>query len=150
MKTARNLTVLGIGLSVSAVVGWLLLKENKRTKELPTLTIKSQNRAKEPETLPKIVLPLDSLEAEDPVPDIAASKTTQVDTKTTPDDLTRIKDIGPRYAEALQAIGILSYAQLAQQTPEALSEQLAPHVSVRAERIRDRNWIGQAAQLAKR
>lgn len=143
MKTARNLTVLGIGLSVSAIVGWLLLKENKRTQELSTLTIKSQIHPKETGEIPPIVLPIEALDQkEDPV----LRETTPGDV----DDLTMIKDIGPRFAEALHAIGITRFTQLAQQTPETLAEQLAQHVTVRTKRIRDNDWIGQAARLAKR
>jgi predicted flap endonuclease-1-like 5' DNA nuclease len=138
MKTARNMTVLGIGLGISAVVGWLLLKESKRAKEVTRLTIKSQMRSPEPENFPHIVLPLEALEDnEDTVPAADAE-----------DDLTKINDIGPRFARALATIGITRYAQLAAQTPEALAGRLAPHVNVRAQRIRDKDWIGQAARLA--
>ncbi len=59
-KTARNLTALGFGLSVSAIVGWLLLRENKRGRELTAITIKSRNRDIEPDNMPPIVLPLDA------------------------------------------------------------------------------------------
>jgi len=140
MKTARNLTVLGIGLGISAVVGWLLLKESKRAKEVARLTIKSQIRSSEPEDFPHIVLPLEALEEKE---DTALASHAA-------DDLAKIRDIGPRFAEALAAIGITSYAQLAAQTPETLAEKLAPHVNVRAQRIRERDWIGQAERLAKR
>lgn len=143
MKTARNLTVLGIGLSVSAIVGWLLLKENKRTQELSTLTIKSQIHPKETGEIPPIVLPIETLDSkEEPV--LKGTISGGVD------DLTMIKDIGPRFAEALRAIGITRFTQLAQQTPEVLAEQLAQHVTIRAKRIHDNDWIGQAAQLANR
>lgn len=139
MKTARNLTVLGIGLGISAAVGWLLLKESKRAKEVTRLTIKSQIRSPEPENFPSIVLPLEALE----------EKHATAPAADTADDLTKINDIGPRFAEALAAIGITRYAQLAAQTPESLAERLAPHVNVRAQRIRDRDWIGQAERLAR-
>jgi predicted flap endonuclease-1-like 5' DNA nuclease len=139
MKTARNLTVLGIGLGISAAVGWLLLKESKRAKQVTRLTIRSQIRSPEPENFPSIMLPLEALEAR---PDTAP-------TADAADDLTKINDIGPRFAEALAAIGITRYAQLASQTPEVLAGRLAPHVSVRAQRIRDRDWIGQAGRLAR-
>jgi predicted flap endonuclease-1-like 5' DNA nuclease len=138
MKTARNMTVLGIGLAISAVVGWLLLKESRRAKEVTRLTIKSQIRSPEPEDFPHIVLPLEALEgSEDTVPAADVE-----------DDLTKINDIGPRFAQALATIGITRYAQLAAQTPEALAAWLAPYVNVRAQRIRDKDWIGQAARLA--
>ncbi len=88
----------------------------------------------------EIVLPLDALNEDGII--IASSEPS--DSK---DDLTRINDIGPRFAEALAALGITTFSQLAQQTPETLAERLADHVSVRAQRIRDKDWIGQAAQL---
>lgn len=143
VKTARNLTVLGIGLSVSAVVGWLLLKENKRTKDLAQVTIKSQTRA-DADNLPQIMIPMGSLENQDD-----GEQTREQQARDT-DDLTLISDIGPRFAQALAAIGITRFEQLARQNPEALAEQMAPYVSVRSQRIRTRNWIEQAAQLAQK
>lgn len=136
-KTARNLTVLGVGLSASMVVGWLLLRESKRAKEAARVIVKSQIRTAQPDEIPQILLPLDVLqEKEEPAVEAA-------------DDLTQIKDIGPRFAAALAAVGITRLAQLAEQTPENLAEKLAPHIAVTAQRIRTRNWIGQAARLAK-
>jgi predicted flap endonuclease-1-like 5' DNA nuclease len=135
-KTARNLTALGFGLGVSAVVGWLLLRESKRGKKLPAITVKSRRHDAGSDDMPPIVLPLEALENPE---------------KLAEDDLTQIKDIGPRFAAALRAIGITRLEQLASQTPESLAEQLTPHITVRPQRIRDRDWIGQAAQrVAKR
>lgn len=139
-KTARNLTVLGLGLGTSAVVGWLLLRESKRQDVNGTVTVKSQRTMGDAEEM-EIVLPLDALTDEDSII-IASSEPSDGE-----DDLTQINDIGPRFAEALAALGITTFSQLAQQTPEALAERLADHVSVRAQRIRDKDWIGQAAQL---
>ena len=137
-KTARNLIALGIGLSTSAVVGWLLLKESKRQQKSGEVTVSSQRRSPEAESLPAIKLPLEALEEAAPQ---------QADAE--PDDLTRINGIGPRYAEALATVGITRFEQLAAQTPEALAELLAPYVRVRAEQISERDWIGQAARLAQ-
>jgi predicted flap endonuclease-1-like 5' DNA nuclease len=140
-KAARNLTVLGIGLSISAIVGWLLLKEKKREKEITSMTVKSQSHPTEPEEIPQIVLPLE---------DLASQEESDLDVgDAEADDLTQINDIGPRFAEALRAIGITRFTQLAEQTPKELAEQLAQHVNVRPQRIRNNDWIGQAAQLAK-
>jgi predicted flap endonuclease-1-like 5' DNA nuclease len=140
-KTVRNLTVLGIGLGVSAVVGWLLLKESKREKTPSGLAIRSFTRTPEQEEIPQIVLPLENLEAEaTSAPDPSSESL---------DDLTRIRDVGPRFAEALHAIGINRFAQLAEQIPEELAARLAPQVRVRPQRIRDNDWIGQAARLAR-
>ncbi len=142
VKTARNLTVLGIGLSISAVVGWLLLKENKRAKDVAQVTIRSQNRT-ESDEMPRIVIPMEPQAGDEPTPD---GETAASDI----DDLTLIKDIGPRYAAALAAAGITRFDLLAKQNPEALADLLAPHISIRPQRIRTRNWIGQAAALAQR
>jgi predicted flap endonuclease-1-like 5' DNA nuclease len=137
-KTARYLTALGLGLSVSAVVGWLLLRESRRGRETHSLTVKSRNREAELDDMAQIVLPLDALESSEEEADAGDG-----------DDLTRIKDIGPRFAAALRSIGITSFEQLAKQTPETLADQLAQFVTIRSQRIRDNNWIGQAARLAK-
>ena len=139
-KTARNLIALGIGLGTSAVVGWLLLKENKRQQENGEVTIGSRLRSPEEESPPAIQLPLETLEEAAPAP---------TDTDTAPDDFTQINGIGQRYAEALVQAGITRFEQLAAQTPEALAELLAPYARVRAERISDKDWIGQAARLAQ-
>jgi predicted flap endonuclease-1-like 5' DNA nuclease len=126
VKATRNLVVLGIGLSISAIVGWLLLKENKRGKEVASIiTVKSQISSPEVEEIPLALQPEEA------------------------DDFTQIKDIGPRFAQALQTVGITRFEQLAKQTPETLAARLAGHVTVRAQRIRSNDWIGQAARLAK-
>lgn len=143
-KTARNLTVLGVGLVTSAVVGWLLLRESKRQDVDGTVTVKSQRHLGEPDDM-EIVLPLDAIDDEE-----NSIVLTGVEQTGHEDDLTQINDIGPRFAEALKASGITQFSQLAQQTPEALAERLAGYVTVRAQRIRDKNWIGQAAQLMTR
>ena len=132
IKQARYLSLLGVGLSASAVVGWLLLRENRRERDSGTVTIRSQRTD---EGLSEIVLPLEDLEV-DGVEEIQHSA----------DDLTQIHDIGPRFSEALKKIGIDSFARLAAQNPEDLAEKLAEYVSIRPQRIIDNNWIGQAAQ----
>ena len=143
-KTVRNLTVFSLGLGISAVVGWLLLKESKRGKDVASVTIRSQSRASELDEIPQIVLPLEPIPAEE-----QSAAAAPEPTLTQPDDLTLINGIGPRYAEALHAIGITQYAQLAAQEPEELANKLAPYVTIRAQRIRDNDWIGQALNLAK-
>ncbi len=66
------------------------------------------------------------------------------------DNLTEINGIGPKFAEALFHIGIVSYAQLAQHTAVSLSQLLIEEagLKVSAERINRNNWLGQARQLA--
>lgn len=145
-KTARNLMVLGTGLGISALVGWLFLRESRRSRDDAPVLIKSQSRTAEPSGMPNIILPLDTMVSDDG----AESPDTDQKAAETEDDLTRINDIGPRFADALHAIGITSYAQLAQQTPDALAKELTPHVRVTAQRIQDKDWVGQATQFASR
>lgn len=65
-----------------------------------------------------------------------------------PDPLIEINGIGPAYEQALNAIGITTFAQLAQQDADALAARLP--VRVTAERIRREGWIEQArARLAR-
>ena len=139
VKAARNAMVLGAGLAVSAVVGWLLFRESKRGKLAERLLVRSRVSEAVPEPMPEIKLPLDTLEEE---------VSTRPATPTGGDDLTLIKDIGPRFAQALRDAGIVSFAQLSEMTPEALAERLAPYVVVRPQRIRSNDWIGQAKRLA--
>lgn len=141
VKTVRNLTVLGIGLGASAIVGWLLLRESKRQDADGPLVVKSQKRPLESDTVHHIEVPLT------PSDELVAQVDINASDKA--DDLTQISDIGPRFAHALELIGITRFAQLATQTPESLADRLAEHVTVRAQRIRDKDWIGQAAKLAK-
>lgn len=65
-----------------------------------------------------------------------------------PDPLTEINGIGPAFEQALNAIGIFTFAQLAQQDPDDLANRLG--VRVTAERIRRDGWMEQArARLAR-
>lgn len=64
------------------------------------------------------------------------------------DALTEINGIGPAFEQALNAIGIFTFAQLAEQNPDDLANRLS--VRVTAERIRRDGWIEQAkARLAR-
>lgn len=141
-KTARNAAVLGAGLGVSGLVGWLLLRENKRIREARRVIVKSQLLSLPSEQIQEIVLPLEALDlTPDPEPDVINPMT---------DDFTKIKGIGSRYAAVLAAVGITRYQQLAKQTPEGLAALLLPHVpNISARQIQSKDWIGQAAQLAR-
>ncbi len=58
------------------------------------------------------------------------------------DDLTVVKGIGPVFAERLNAAGIVSYADLAQASPQALKAAVATNQKIAAE-----DWIAQAKAL---
>jgi hypothetical protein len=63
-----------------------------------------------------------------------------------PDDLTKIKGIGPVMQERLNGMGIYAFAQLAKSTPEEIREALGES-SKRLTKMG--NWIKQAKKLAK-
>jgi predicted flap endonuclease-1-like 5' DNA nuclease len=132
-KTTRNVTLLSVGLGVSALVGWLFLREAKRS---PQAEVVVKSHLPETDALAEIPLPLEDTDLEATSPG--------------EDDFTEIRGIGPSYAEALRAIGITRFEQLARQTPEELAERLSQHVKLGAQRIQESNWIGQAAQKARR
>lgn len=66
------------------------------------------------------------------------------------DDLQAISGIGPRFARALQQVGIYRYSDLAEISAGDLSTSLANTTGIRvsAERIEADDWIGQARKLA--
>ena len=141
MKKAWSATILWLGLSISAIVGWLFLRDSKRKTDPRTVTIKSQTSGNGSDEMQPIVLPREALEegAED-TEDTSAQEG---------DDFTRIRGVGPRFAQALRDVGITTFAALARETPESLAERLAEHAAVSAQRIRANDWIGQAKALAR-
>lgn len=65
------------------------------------------------------------------------------------DDFTQIKGIGQAVADRLHQAGILSFAALAENTPERLSILLADKIGFTPRRISLQDWIGQAGNLEK-
>lgn len=65
------------------------------------------------------------------------------------DDFEAIQGIGPKFAEALQRIGIHRYADFAEYTSDQLAQMLFEQTGVRVspQRIESQNWIGQATAL---
>src|SRR5205085_9362692 len=76
---------------------------------------------------------------------------TSGDDESARDDLKKIARIGQAYAKALYQIGIRRFADLAQYTPQELSQALLEQAGVRvkAEKIASEDWIGQARRLAQ-
>lgn len=64
------------------------------------------------------------------------------------DDLKKIKGVGPKSAEALNAIGIYKYEQLAAFSGADV-EWLSGEIGFSVERIEKDGWIAMAAELAK-
>jgi predicted flap endonuclease-1-like 5' DNA nuclease len=66
------------------------------------------------------------------------------DTQAPADDFTRIRGLGPVAAGRLTSAGVMTFAVLAQMTPEQIGEIL----SWSPDRVRQTNIVGQAANLA--
>jgi predicted flap endonuclease-1-like 5' DNA nuclease len=67
----------------------------------------------------------------------------------TKNDLTQISGIGPAIQRKLNEIGIYSFQQIAELTPESV-EQISKAIKFFPDRIGRDNWIGQAAALMKK
>ena len=65
-----------------------------------------------------------------------------------PDPLIDIKGIGPTALARLTELGITTFAQVADETPESLAEKMGGRIT--AERIKREDWIGQAKASAKK
>ncbi len=113
----RQTILLVLSMAVSVLIGWYLIEEEEARRR----SIMARIARREPEI---------------PLPSIGAG-----------DDLTVIDGIGPTYARALKEIGIMSFADLARQDPDELSDRLSGQIS--ATRIRNQDWIGQAKQLTQ-
>jgi len=68
--------------------------------------------------------------------------------KAAADDLTKVKGIGAKIAEALNSAGLTSYAQMAELSAESLSEILVK-IDSRNKRFKTTTWPDQAAALLK-
>jgi NADH-quinone oxidoreductase subunit E len=64
------------------------------------------------------------------------------------DDLTKIKGIGPKYAAALNGLGIRRFSEIAAWTEDDLA-RVAKKLGVPATRIVKRGWIESARALAR-
>ena len=146
MKKAWSAAVLGLGLSISAVVGWLFLRDSKQRKgDSRTVTVRSQVGGNGSDEMQPIVLPREALEesADDGAEETGATGSQEGD------DFTLIRGIGPRFAQALRDGGVTPFAALARETPDRLAERMAPYATVTAQRIREGDWISQAKALAR-
>jgi len=115
------------------VVGMWWLRE----KDATTPSLRTDPGQKPPSPEKTTPPPTQTPPSPDPAP-IAA----------TPDDLTQINGIGPAFAKALNALGITSFAQLAEQDAASLAERLEVR-GVTAERIQREEWIEQAKQQSE-
>ena len=81
-------------------------------------------------------------------PDASAPVVTQQTPATEPDDLTKIKGIGPKTVAMLHENGIYRFDQIATWDAEAIDE-MNERMSFRS-RVERENWIEQARDLAEK
>jgi predicted flap endonuclease-1-like 5' DNA nuclease len=123
-KFVRAFGYFSLGLGISLIIGYWLKQEELRSRRLA-----SQPPAGRNEIDDHIVLSNKTLDAADDLSD----------------DLTRIRGIGPKIAEALAAIGITRYRQLALAQADDLLERLQEVRGINSDKVTD--WIKQAAEL---
>src|SRR5262245_66533779 len=64
------------------------------------------------------------------------------------DDLTRIRGISSKTANRLYEAGILTFAKLANMSPDEIVARIGALSGVSVESVTKRNWIGQAGEMA--
>ena len=72
----------------------------------------------------------------------------EVGVHTTADDFKQIQGIGPAIERRLHEAGIITFSQLSEMSPEELATLFAGLTGLSVERIQQKNWIGQARQMA--
>jgi predicted flap endonuclease-1-like 5' DNA nuclease len=120
-RLSRNILTLLLSFVTSILVGWLLIENEDLLRDRHAASDQAKRAA------------------------TRLSVTSR--RQKTADDLTAIDGIGATYARVLTDAGITSFATLAEQNPETLSDKLDNRVS--AQRIRNDDWIGQARQLTR-
>lgn len=141
MRILKGLGLFITGLGISLVVGWWLSQQERHAKRsLPTPNLTPN----EPAIEPVITLPPEAFEAiAEPEPAIKPRSEIKVKSKAAADDLTVIKGIGPKKAEALAALGITTFNGLAAADANALREKSAGIGSV--EQLEE--WIAAAKEM---
>jgi predicted flap endonuclease-1-like 5' DNA nuclease len=135
-RLARSLFLFVLGVAASVLLGWWLMQW-LRERETPKYAVRMPSRRPADVNIPLPPQPISEEAGESPEP-------------ARPDDLTQIDGIGPKYAASLHALGITTFAHLSRQAPDELAERLqAQGVRITGERIRGKDWIGQAARLAQ-
>ncbi len=144
-RILRMVFLVGIGAALGGLLIYWLLRLFQQEEETEEAVRVSTQR------LAEIPIPL----SPDLDEDIRVSATSKRGGKTAArpggsrDDLTRITGIGPKYAEALQSLGIVTYGDLARQEPQDLATRLREKgVRIIGDRIVSEDWTGQARQLA--
>ncbi len=122
-RFTRSFGYFSLGLGLSLVVGYWLKREEQRQRQASQapLVVRSAEIPPQPEPTPQ---------APPPSP---------------PDDLTHIRGVGAKTAEALLALGFQTYPQLAAAQADDLLAKLAHIRGLNREKVQQ--WIDEAAQL---
>ncbi len=125
MRILKGLGLFISGLGISLVVGWWLSQQERHPKRTPPTPNLAPN---EPAIEPAITLPLEAFEAiaeQMPKIPMPETKAKPAKVKSAADDLTIIKGIGPKKAEALASVGITTFDGLAAADANELREKVA-------------------------
>jgi predicted flap endonuclease-1-like 5' DNA nuclease len=142
---------LGVVMGVLTALGiwWWLVIKNKKTRQEITSLVKRGNSQLVPlpiEEIPLGEMPVIDMTQEDPSLSADETAASPSESPPEPDDLTRIEGIGPKINATLQAAGIQTFAQLADQEPAAI-KQILVDGGIRIGY--PRTWPEQAALAAK-
>lgn len=147
-RFARAFGYFSLGLGASLLIGWWLKQEEHRSRQRSAMP---HTHPPVPEVdEPIIVLSQKTLDsAPQPmveVPPTPRDPSKEVTTpKGDPDNLTKIKGIGAKTSEALQALGIHRYQDLASRDPQQLTEALSDLRGISLDKVSA--WIETAKQL---
>src|SRR5260221_4164211 len=118
-RLLRQMALFIISMASSIVVGWLLMdqmernrREEERQREIPVPRGGTDNRNGARE---KVSTGAPTVSAPSAAPSAAPKPASTGKKATKADDLTIIEGIGPAYAKALNALGIRTFGDLAQQ-----------------------------------
>ncbi len=150
-KWRRVVLALGLGIAgavIATILGWWLWRLLQGKQEVQEASVMPPQRAVE-RNIPVPFGPEVLAEASPP-PSATGMGSAVERLAVRPDDLTLISGIGPRYAEGLARLGVTTFARLSQQNPDELTARLkAQGLRIIGDRIRQEDWIGQAARLAR-
>ncbi len=97
-----------------------------------------------PEPAPAVSTPVDVVAT---AVDVPPPSTIRPAPEGPPDDLSRMKGVGPKLVELLHGLGVTHFSQIAAWTDEEVAA-IDPHLGAFSGRIRQDRWVEQARYLA--
>ena len=149
MNLGENLPLIIIAIVVLALVLFLLFRPRQRVKLSNSTPLRPHMTAPKPPAEGRDIIGEAAAATSDVAGEILRAPVHRtLEGDEAPEELTRIKGVGPKFADALNGLGITRFEQLARLTPEEverLDEQLGPF---RGRLQRDR-VVEQADYLAR-